>query len=104
MVSDIIMQIWRDELKAMPDDDLRFLAASGRVGERKLELLRLEIQDRDRASEDGGKRESMALAREANEIALSANEIATKAVTQARIAAVAAIVSAIIAIMAIAAG
>jgi hypothetical protein len=100
MVSDIRLQIWRDEIKAMPDDELRFLAASGRVSEHKLQLVRLEIQDRDRASEDAGKRDSMALACEANEIARNANTIATKAERNAIVAAIAAVVSAIAAVVA----
>ena len=92
--------MWRDEFRAMPTDKLRILEASGKVRLRRLEMLRLEIQERDRSSDDIGKRESIDLAREANTIALNANAIANKAVTQAKIAAAVAIVSAIAAIVA----
>ena len=88
MVSEIRLQIWRDELKAMSDEELRLLAVSGRARDRKLELVKLEIHERDRAAAGLDRSEELSIARDANRLAEIANEKANTANTIATVAAI----------------
>ena len=83
----------------MPDDELKFLAASGKVRERRLQVLRLVIQERERMEADADKAEELDIAREANRLAEAANDKANTANTIATIATIIAIVAIAISIV-----
>jgi cytochrome c-type biogenesis protein CcmH/NrfG len=99
MVSDITLQKWRSEFDAMSDDDLRLLAASGRVRERRLDLLFLLIQERERAESEISRSEDLAIAKEANRLAATANDKASTANTIATVAVIIASVAIAISIV-----
>lgn len=99
MVSDIRLNMWRDEFSAMSDDELRIFAASGRAKAIRLNILQLEIQRRERLAGDEDKGEELDIAREANRLAAEANEKANTANTIATSATIIAIIAMAISII-----
>ena len=98
MVTNIRLERWQNEFKAMPDNELRLLAVSGQVRSRRLEILKLEIQERDRVAGEVDKAVDIDIAREANRLAEKANEKANTANAIAIIAAIIAIIATAISI------
>lgn len=101
MVSEVRIKIWRDEFEAMADDELRTLAASGRALDRRLDILKLVIQERERAADELDRSEELNIARKANRLAEIANDKASTANTIATMAIIIAMIAAAVSMVTI---